>query len=29
MTAEEVQEFQALPGNGLTAFRNGQTALRR
>ncbi len=25
MTAEEVTEFQALPGNGLTAARNGQT----
>ena len=25
MTAEEVTEFQALPGNGLTAVRNGQT----
>ena len=25
MTAEEVTEFQAFPGNGLTAVRNGQT----
>lgn len=25
MAAEEVTEFQALPGNGLTAVRNGQT----